>query len=236
MSFQVQNSNQVEKCEFFGTVGIINQTILGILTFSSLIIKRFVEKPRRHWFIWFFDVLKQIISALTLYSANMTFSYIVSNNKENASLCSVYFMNLFMGCLGGYFVTKYYITLFYYLKGKYKLRIYLNDIYYEECTDEENKKYYKIKKYIYLFEAISWTLIQLIWKVFLLIVFYNFSFIFITIGDKVLMPFPNKNLKLFMVLCFFPLVFNGLYYWKLDNLLKAKSEQNFVEVKCANEE
>ena len=78
MSFKDKiNEGDKDKCEFFGFLGIVNQSILGFLIFSFLIIKRFIEKPRRHWFIWFFDVLKQIISSLTLYSANMTFSYIL---------------------------------------------------------------------------------------------------------------------------------------------------------------
>ena len=61
MSFQEKFiQHDKDKCEFFGFLGIVNQLILGVLTFSFLIIKRFIEKPRRHWFIWFFDVLKQI--------------------------------------------------------------------------------------------------------------------------------------------------------------------------------
>ena len=237
MSFKDKiNEGDKDKCEFFGFLGIVNQSILGVLTFSFLIIKRFIEKPRRHWFIWFFDVLKQIISSMTLYSANMTFSYILRSSKENASLCSIYFMNLFMGCVGGYFITKIYISLFYFLKKKYKLKIYMNEIYYEEYFDKHHNKKYRLKKYIYFFETISWTLIQLIWKIILLAIFFYFSYIFIEIGDKVLKPFNSQGIKLFMVLCVFPLTLNGIYYWKIDSLVKKRKEQYFVQVKCANEE
>ena len=95
---------------------------------------------------------------------------------------------------------------------------------------------YRLKKYIYFFETISWTLIQLIWKIILLVIFYYFSYIFIAIGDKVLKPFNSQGIKLFMVLCVFPLTLNGIYYWKLDSLVKKRKEQYFVQVKCANED
>ena len=99
MSFQEKFiQHDKDKCEFFGFLGIVNQLILGVLTFSFLIIKRFIEKPRRHWFIWFFDVLKQIISSMTLYSANMTFSYILRSSKENASLCSIFYEFIYGLC------------------------------------------------------------------------------------------------------------------------------------------
>jgi hypothetical protein len=38
----------------FGAFGYIVQTILGVLAFLVLVIKRFLEKPKRPWKIWFF--------------------------------------------------------------------------------------------------------------------------------------------------------------------------------------
>ena len=94
-NFKVQDK---ERCEFFGVLGVIHQLILGILTFSLLILKRYLEKPRRHWIIWFYDVLKQIISSFFLYSTNIIFSYLLSNKDETSEICTIYFMNLFLGC------------------------------------------------------------------------------------------------------------------------------------------
>ena len=35
---------------------------------------------------------------------------------------------------------------------------------------------------------------------------------------------------------FFPLVFNGFYYWKLDNLIKVKKAKKYVTIKTNEEE
>ena len=223
------------KCEFFGVLGIFHQFVLGFLIFCLLVLKRFLEKPRRPWVIWFYDVLKQMISSFVLYSINIIFSYLLSTKKENADLCTIYFMNLFLGCIVGYYITSLYINLFFYLRKIYKFKFYINECYYEEI-DNNNTKTYQIKPNIYIKELIVWTLIQLIWKFILLILFSFFKQIFIIFGDKCLKPFSNAHIRSLMILCVFPLVFNGFYYWNLDNLIKVKTGKNYVSVKVCGEE
>ena len=166
-----------EKCEFFGALGILHQLILGFLTFSLLILKRFLEKPRRHWIIWFYDILKQIITSFVLYFTNIIFAYLLVNKGEDKNLCTVYFMNLFLGCIGGYYITSLYLKLFLYLQKEYKISICFNEIYYEKIYIN-NKKSFRIKKKVYILEIIFWTLIQLIWKFILLILFSFFKLLF----------------------------------------------------------
>ena len=38
-----------------------------------------------------------------------------------------------------------------------------------------------------------------------------------------------------MILCFFPLLFNGFYYWKLDSLIKIKKGQRDVIIKLGED-
>ena len=226
-----------EKCEIFGFLGIIHQLILGLLTFSLLLLKRYLEKPRRHLTIWLYDMLKQMISSCALYSSNIIFTYLLSNKKEeNSDLCTIYFINLFLGCIVGYFITSLYIRLFYYINNAYKLNCYFNEIYYEEIYINNNEKYFRIKKRIYISEVIFWVSVQLIWKFMQLIFFSYFKFEFIAFGELCLKPFNNIHIKSFMILCFFPLVFNGFYYWKLDNLIKVKKAKKYVTIKTNEEE
>ena len=235
MSFQRElKAYNKEKCEFFGILGIFHQFLLGFLTFSLLILKRYLEKPRRTWIIWFYDVLKQIISSFVLYSANIIFSYLLSN-KEDSDLCTIYFMNLFLGCFVGYYITRLYIIFFYYLKKKLNLEMYFNEVYYEEIHLSNNTKIFKLKKVVYITEIIFWTFVQLIWKFILLILFSYFRLIFIAFGEKCLKPFTDIHIKSFMILCFFPLLFNGFYYWKLDSLIKIKKGQRDVIIKLGED-
>mgnify|MGYP002626168572 CR=1 FL=1 len=226
-----KNETEKEKCEFFGAIGILHQLILGIMTFSLLILKRYLEKPRRPWAIWFYDVIKQIISSFVLYSINIIFSYLLSEERENSDVFDIYFMNLLLGCIGGYYITSRNLMLFEYIKKRYKLKIALNEIYYEEIINNDNTKSYKLKTKIYIYEIIMWTFLQLIWKFILLIMFHNFKLLFILFGKLCLKPFTNAHLKSFMILCVFPFLLNGFYYWRLDNLLKVKKKAVGVIVK-----
>jgi hypothetical protein len=230
------NENEKEKCEFFGTMGILHQLLLGILTFSLLIIKRYLEKPRRPWIIWFYDVIKQIISSFVLYAINIAFSYILSEERENSDVFAIYFMNLLLGCIGGYYITSQNLMLFEYAKKKYKLKITINEVYYDEIINSDNTKSYKLKTKIYIYEIIMWTFLQLIWKFILLIMFNNFKLLFILFGKLCLKPFTNAHLKSFMILCVFPFFLNGFYYWSLDNLLKVKKKTVDIIVKNVEEE
>ena len=224
-----------EKCEFFGVLGVIHQLILGILTFSLLILKRYLEKPRRHWIIWFYDVIKQMISSFFLYSTNIIFSYLLSNKEETSELCTIYFMNLFLGSFVGYYITSLYIHFFYYLKKVYKFELYFNEVYYEEIYID-NIKTFRLKKCVYITEIVFWTSVQLIWKFILLILFSFFRLVFIYIGEICLQPFTDIHVKSFMILCFFPLLFNGFYYWKLDTLIKVKEGEKGVIIKLGQDE
>ena len=224
-----------EKCEFFGALGILHQLILGFLTFSLLILKRFLEKPRRHWIIWFYDILKQIITSFVLYFTNIIFAYLLVNKGGDKDLCTVYFMNLFLGCIGGYYITSLYLKLFLYLQKEYKISICFNEIYYEKIYIN-NKKSFRIKKKVYILEIIFWTLIQLIWKFILLILFSFFKLLFISLGELILSPFKDVKIKSLMILCFFPLFFNGFYYWKLDTLIKIKSNPKYKIITINNGE
>jgi len=230
-----KNENEKDKDDFFGTMGILHQLILGVLTFSLLILKRYLEKPRRPWIIWFYDVIKQIISSFVLYAVNIIFSYMLSEERENSDVFAIYFMNLLLGCTGGYYITSRSLMLFEYLKKKYKLKITINEVYYEEIINNDNTKSYKIKTKLYIYEIIMWTFLQLIWKFILLIMFNNFKLLFILFGKMCLQPFTNIHLKSFMILCVFPFILNGFYYWSLDNLLKVKKKAIDVIVKNVDE-
>ena len=134
-----------EKCELFGLLGILHQFILGLLSFGLLVLKRYMEKPPRPWIIWFYDVLKQVISSFVLYFINIIFSFLLSNKKNYSDLCTIYFMNLFLGCFVGYYITSFFIHFFFYLKETKNLKINFNECYYYEEIDNNHTQTFKIK-------------------------------------------------------------------------------------------
>ena len=110
-----KNATEVEennsKCEMFGGFGFLIQAILGAAAFSILIVKRYIEKPRRPWKIWFYDVAKQIISSLVLHLFNLIISAILSSDEKDADACVWYFVTVTLDCTLGAFLSYIFMWL-----------------------------------------------------------------------------------------------------------------------------
>lgn len=81
--------------------GVLIQALLGIIAFSTLMLKRFREPAavRRPWKIWFYDTSKQAIASIFTHFANVALSTI---NKEDP--CSLYLMNFLLDATLGMLV------------------------------------------------------------------------------------------------------------------------------------
>ena len=56
-------SSEKKECELLGEFGILMQVVLGITSFSRLILKRHLEYPKRSLRVYLLDVSKQAFSA-----------------------------------------------------------------------------------------------------------------------------------------------------------------------------
>lgn len=109
------------KCELVGTFSLLTQAFLGLLCLLSLIVKRFYEYPvRRTWYVWFFDVSKQVIGALGVHVFNVMLSILKalpadlksSDIPENCDgdsdcggdPCDWYFLSIVLDCTIGVYV------------------------------------------------------------------------------------------------------------------------------------
>ena len=72
----------IRECEILGPLGVIVQGILGIISLSALLVKRYLEKPKRPVNIWVLDTSKQLFSALVLHFMNMTLSMVLSESNS----------------------------------------------------------------------------------------------------------------------------------------------------------
>ena len=98
------------KCELLGPFAIIVQAALGGLALSSLVFKRWRERPQRPVKIWAFDVSKQVVGSILLHMANLLLSMISSGDLESGRAkgstlnpCSFYLLNLAID-VSGYLV------------------------------------------------------------------------------------------------------------------------------------
>ena len=228
-----ETSSSETKCEMFGGFGFLIQAILGAAAFSILIVKRFVEKPRRPWKIWFYDVAKQIISSLVLHLFNLIISAVLSNDENDADACVWYFVTVTLDCTLGAFLSYIFMWLVDGIVSSSELEILKTGLYYEEYM-EGNKKCYKLKWKKYGAQLGVWLVVTLIVKLILLIMLKICKIFLVNLGGFFLSPFSNAKLRLVMVMIIFPVILNALYFWVVDNILKLK-ESDKDEVKLNGE-
>lgn len=220
-----QNTTDVEennsKCEMFGGFGFLIQAILGAAAFSILIVKRYIEKPRRPWKIWFYDVAKQIISSLVLHLFNLIISAILSSDEKDADACVWYFVTVVLDCTLGAFLSYILMWLMDGIANSSDWTILKTGLYYEEYM-EGNKKCYKLDWKKYGSQLGVWLVITLIVKIILLIMLKICKLFLVNLGTFFLSPFSNAKVRLVMVMIIFPVILNALYFWVVDNILKLK--------------
>ncbi len=62
------------ECKLLGSFAILVQAALGVLALSSLVFKRWREKPQRPLKVWSFDVSKQVVGSVVLHLLNLLMS------------------------------------------------------------------------------------------------------------------------------------------------------------------
>lgn len=72
------------ECRLLGPFALIVQAALGFLALSSLVFKRWRERPRRPIKIWFFDVSKQVVGSAVLHILNLLMSMFSAADFELA--------------------------------------------------------------------------------------------------------------------------------------------------------
>ena len=216
-----EKKNENAKCEMFGSFGFLIQGILGAAAFSILILKRYIEKPRRPWKIWFYDVAKQIISSVALHLFNLIISAILSSDEQDADACVWYFVTVFLDCTLGAFLSYIFMWLTDGIANSSDWTFLKTGLYYEEYKIG-NKKNYKLIWKKYLSQLGVWLSITLIVKIILLIMLKICKLFLVNLGTFFLSPFSNAKVRLVMVMIIFPVILNALYFWVVDNILKLK--------------
>jgi hypothetical protein len=227
------SSTNESKCEMFGGFGFLIQAILGAAAFSVLILKRYIEKPRRPWKIWFYDVAKQIISSLFLHLFNLIISAVLSDDENDADACVWYFVTVVLDCTLGAFLSYIFMWLVDGIVSSSDLEILKTGLYYEEYM-EGNRKCYKLKWKKYGAQLGVWLVVTLIVKLILLIMLKICKLFLVNLGGFFLSPFSNAKVRLVMVMIIFPVLLNALYFWVVDNILKLK-ESDKGDVKLNGE-
>ncbi|KAF5904523.1 store-operated calcium entry regulator STIMATE-like isoform X1 [Clarias magur] len=202
--------------DLMDSFGIFLQGLLGVVAFSTLMLKRFREPKheRRPWRIWFLDTSKQAIGMLFIHFANV---YLSDLTEEDP--CSLYLINFLLdaslGMLVIYGGVKAVSAVVEWNQwdslrfGEYGEPV--------QCTAWAGQCALYI--FIMMFEKVVIILVVLIlqWKKL-----------------AMLNPITNPQLELALVMLIVPFFVNALMFWVVDNFLmkkgrtKAKLEEREV--------
>ncbi|KAL6464406.1 hypothetical protein MHYP_G00267230 [Metynnis hypsauchen] len=202
--------------DLMDSFGIFLQGLLGVVAFSTLMLKRFREPKheRRPWRIWFLDTSKQAIGMLFIHFANV---YLSDLTEEDP--CSLYLINFLLDATLGMLVIYGGIRA---VSAVVEWRQWESLRFGEygepvQCTAWAGQCALYIL--IMMFEKVVIILVLLIpqWKKL-----------------AMLNPITNPHLELAIVMLIVPFFVNALMFWVVDNFLmkkgrtKAKVEEREV--------
>lgn len=82
-----------KECELLDNFAIIMQTILGVLSFASLLLKRKWEVPKRSYRIFMLDISKQALQAFWAHCLNVILAVYLQLAVNKGNGCEWYFVN-----------------------------------------------------------------------------------------------------------------------------------------------
>ena len=90
-------------CELLGFWGIVVQALMLCICLSALLVKRYLETPRRKWLIFILDVTKQGASLIMVHFINLFFS-VFYGNKTHSDQCTWYLTSILIDTTFGILV------------------------------------------------------------------------------------------------------------------------------------
>ncbi|RJE25946.1 Vacuolar membrane protein [Aspergillus sclerotialis] len=206
------------ECRLLGPFSLLVQAALGALALSSLVYKRWKERPQRPVKVWAFDVSKQVFGSAMLHLANLLMSMfsagqfeIKSDYKPNP--CSFYLLNL------GIDTTLGIPILILILRILNILALYTFLANPPESIESGN--------YGHPPSAAWWFKQSMIYFVGLLgmkiCVFFLIHLVpfIVKVGDWALRwTEGNTAVQIFFVMLLFPLIMNALQYYIIDTFIK----------------
>ncbi|XP_032724180.1 store-operated calcium entry regulator STIMATE isoform X1 [Lontra canadensis] len=199
--------------------GIFLQGLLGVVAFSTLMLKRFREPKheRRPWRIWFLDTSKQAIGMLFIHFANV---YLADLTEEDP--CSLYLINFLLDATVG------------------MLLIYVGVRAVSVLVEWQQWESLRFGEYGDPLQCGAWVGQC---ALYIVIMIFEKSVVFIVLlilqWKKValLNPIENPDLKLAIVMLIVPFFVNALMFWVVDNFLMRKGRTKAkLEERGANQD
>ncbi|KAI9884427.1 MAG: hypothetical protein M1823_003781 [Watsoniomyces obsoletus] len=214
------------ECELLGPFSLIVQSALGILALSSLVWKRYRERPRRPLKIWAFDASKQVVGSLLLHMANLLMSMLsagkfsvkipavgTDGDQYQPNPCSFYLLNLGIDTTLGIPILVGLLRIFTYGFSLTPFGQPPESIQSGNYGRPPKTSWWAKQSLIYFFGLLGM-------KTCVLIIFNILPWIS-RVGDWALKwTEGNEALQVVFVMLLFPLIMNAIQYYIIDSFIK----------------
>ncbi|KAI9833114.1 MAG: hypothetical protein M1826_000481 [Phylliscum demangeonii] len=215
------------ECELLGPFALLIQCALGVLALSTLVWKRYREKPRRPVKVWAFDVSKQVVGSSMLHIANLLMSMLSAGQltvrpklidgpgkKYQPNPCSFYLLNLAIDTTLGIPVLIFFLRLLTRAFALTPLGVPPESIQSGNYGQPPRSTWWMKQCIIYFMGLLGMKLCVLV--LFSLLPWLS------QVGDWCLRwTEGNEMIQVFFVMLLFPLIMNALQYYIIDTYIKS---------------
>jgi len=217
-----------EACSLISTsFGWWLQAILGAVCFISLVGKRFTDKVRRPWKIWFLDTSKQACAAVTMHFGNIFLALAFGEFLDTSSdPCNWYWINLSLDDTVGVLVIFVLLRL---LQCTYRLRCVNRPQLalsgeYGDPPDLD----------VFARQLLDFQLIVVVEKLLLASFVVGFNDEVASVANTLLGWLdPHPRIKLVLVMVASPLVMNVFALWVADSFLQGGSRKPLLDERAS---
>ncbi len=202
-----------DQCILLGGVfSAFIQACLAVICVGTLIIKRQNEVPKRDWFVWFLDVMKQGVGSSFGHFSNIFLSVIIAQSLTGGDECQWYCLTYVIDSTFGTFLNLMFLSCFEKVINHYQYATeYLN---FGEYGDPPNLN-------IFALQLCIWLTIVILGKTIILFVLLQ---AIVPIDDAMSVVFRvfkgHPDVELVLVMIVIPGILNTLQFWVTDTFLK----------------
>ncbi|KAI6657652.1 putative membrane protein [Oopsacas minuta] len=193
------------QCNLVDVFGLFMQALIGIVAFSTLVLKRFKEprKERRPWRIWIADTAKQALGMMMLHFLNIILSALLENKHDDQ--CVWYLTNFMLDSTFGLF----FIYLFLLISKKIIQKLKFSPLISGEYGHPFKIHYWLGQLVVYLLVLLA---VKVIMFLFALLPFW------VILGNAILF-FKNPLARTAVVMFVIPFIVNIIMFWIVDSVL-----------------
>ncbi|CDO93172.1 unnamed protein product [Kluyveromyces dobzhanskii CBS 2104] len=235
--------NDDNECKLLGPVSIAIQMLMAFVILCSLLLKRQSEHPKRTWVVWFYDVGKQVLGALSIHFLNVVLSVLKGNDSVNNVIvfilphtvgsgvekngtdtgdeCDWFFLNLLLDTTVGIPILWCCLTFLEYVLMSIGIENIESGNYYSKLESHSANSKREPLFSAFLKQLAVFIAGLVLMKICLFLVLLYFENVAEWLANWVLgWSDPWPNLQVFLVMFVFPLLLNCFQCFCVDSIIK----------------